>query len=153
MRVVHVGRFYFKEDWQSYYEIIDNLKYLIPILEIKQMIGKKVNEKIIFTFEKYFEKKKYLSKIILKWLHDWLLVSSLVTIAQSKPVALRCKRHNQRKKPHCGQNYNCYHWTELCDPIFYSEFLESFIERTELWLASLAYKAFRQHGASDQGMI
>lgn len=42
---------------------IHTLKYLIPILEIKQMIREKVNKKLI---EEYFEKKeKYLSKIIL----------------------------------------------------------------------------------------
>lgn len=58
MRVVHVGRFYFKEDWQSYYEIIDNLKYLIPILEIKQMIGKKVNEKNNIHIWEIFWKKE-----------------------------------------------------------------------------------------------
>lgn len=58
MRVV--GRFYFKEDWQSYHEIIDNLKYLIPILEIKQIIGKEVNKKInIHTWEIFWKKEVF----------------------------------------------------------------------------------------------
>lgn len=71
------------------------------------MIREKVNKKLI---EEYFEKKRevFVQNHFDCMIDLQLLVSSLVTIAQSNPVTLPCKRHSHRKKPHFGQDYNCY---------------------------------------------